>query len=269
MKILLSLRREIPTDVNRYDGVGLLKCEHVDLKLDVYDRKQLNETRDYIQIICKMFNPKPVWYRTNDASTTFMNQLGSSHQHGEKNPHFGLRGVRRSLVYPESLQDEIKMIQSIRKTYPNLNILFPFINDVRQYVDASKIARAVGYDGRIGIMAELPSAILTLDDFISAGVDYIVFGINDLSDCMDGCSRKNTDTANLIYRDHQLRAIQKLLDIVSWRQTVEYILSGDLNLATVSLLKKYGFNGVAIPYYQIGEKNEYNHQDIEKIREVK
>lgn len=257
MKLYLSLRREIPDDVDLFDGVGLLKGEHPDMKHHISDEAELRNTEGYVRKICDLFYPKPVWYRTNDASTSFVNILKGDKYFFEKNPHFGIRGIRRILVCPETFTKEIQMIQTIRKDYDNLNIIFPFVNDVNQYCQAVKIAREAGYNGRIGIMAELPSAVLTLEDFIKEGVNYVVFGMNDLTDCMDGCSRKNSETEHLIYRDKSLKATKRLLSMVKWCDGVEYVLSGDISPSTVQLLKEVGFNSFAIPHHLLEKDNSY------------
>lgn len=255
MKNYVSLRRELPKDLSRFDGVGLLKGEHSGMKTFVTDESELKKTKKYVKSICREFYPKPVWYRTNDASTGFVNQLKGFEEYIEANRHFGLRGIRRSLVKLDEFEKEVKMIEDVRKRYDNLNIFFPMINDVEQYKQGRDLAKSFGYTGRIGIMAETPSAVLTLYEFIKEGVDYVVVGLNDLTDSIDGISRKNIETSDLIYRDPLLKATRLTLVqmmqscyIKAKRKKVEIVLSGDFKPETIELLKYLKFDAVAIPY---------------------
>lgn len=247
-----SLRREMP-DAKEFDGVGLIKGEHSEMVEHISSKLELKRLENYLSIICANFEPKPVWYRTNDASTKFVNRLNGT-QYDEQNPHFGLRGIRRAIIETKDFIAEIKTIQKVRKQHKNLNILFPMSNDVRQYITAKALAKGAGYDGRIGIMAETPACVLTLDDYYVHSVDYIVFGMNDLTDCIDGCSRKNS-TNKLIHRDESLRAAKKILSDVVWKSDIEYVLSGDFEPETIKLLKEFPFNAVAIPYTLTQQKN--------------
>lgn len=262
MKNYVSLRRELPIDVSRFDGVGILKGEHSGMEGFVTSNEELTKTKKYIKVICHKFYPKPVWYRTNDASTGFVNQLKGFTEFDEPNRHFGLRGIRRLLINQDEFMVEIDMINKVREEYSNLNIFFPMVNDVEQYKQGRDLARSFGYTGRIGIMAETPSAVLTLDEFIKEGVDYVVIGLNDLTDCMDGSSRKNTNTNHLIYRDPELKAVKKLFSQMRRAYTqnngnIEFVLSGDFKPEVITLLKDYKFDAIAIPYSLCKNNKEY------------
>ena len=256
------MRRELPDNPEIYDGVGLLKSENSGMKNHISTPEELNNLKSYIQQICALFNNKPVWYRINDASTSFVNKLNGDRVFSEPNPHFGLRGIRRALVCSETFSNEIKMIESLRDHFKNLNIIFPFVNDVKQYDEAVAIAKKLGYSGRMGSMIELPSALLNLNDFIDSGCDYFVFGMNDLTDCVEGCSRKNSETASLIYRDSSLKATRRLLGMVEWKDNVEYVLSGEITPPMLEILNKFKFSSVAIPYYMLVKDPRY----IEMVR---
>jgi pyruvate,water dikinase len=265
MNNYLSLRREVPKDINNFDGVGLLKGEYSDMTEFATSDKELANTKKYLQTICALLYPKPVWYRTNDISTEFANKLKGTIEYDEANRHFGLRGIRRSLVKTDEFSKEMKMLEDVRKKYDNLNIFFPMVNDVMQYNQAKNLARKYGYTGRIGIMAETVACVLTLNDFISEGVDYVVFGLNDLTDGVDSISRKNTSTNPLIYRDKKLRAVKIILKQVNWAANVEYVLSGDFGSETIEILKEFKFNAVAIPYY-LYKNNTFYEKTIKALR---
>lgn len=247
MKTYLSLRRDALTRRDlQYDGVGLLKGNHSGMKHHINHPEELKTTSRYVRDICDLFDPKPVWYRTNDASTSFINKLGGE-QFEEANPHYGLRGIRRAIACPDTFRKEIEMLNAIRADHKNLNIVLSFVNDVAQYVKARDMAKGFGYTGRTGIMAELPSAVLTLDEFLDAGVDYVVFGMNDLSESTEGLSRKNK-TTDLIFRDQTYKAVRKMLGTVNFGREAEFVLSGDIGAGVIQKFSEFPFDAVAIPY---------------------
>jgi len=59
------------------------------------------------------------------------------------------------------------------------------------------VAVACGYDGRFGIMAEVPAVLPQLNRFVQVGAQYIVFGMNDLTDGFFCLSRQNDTTSDL------------------------------------------------------------------------
>lgn len=254
-KIFVSLRRENPTDTRNYDGVGLLKSEYPEMQDHLGEELAL--TKAYIEYICERFQGKPVWYRTSDASTAFVNKLKKTEEFVEPNPHFGLRGIRRSIVKEEELLSEISLIEQIRKHYTNLHVIFPMVNEPHELFEAMAIAHKAQYSGRFGIMVETPAAVFNLEDFVDMGVSYFVFGLNDLSDCIYGMSRKNRQTISLMYRDNSLHAVRKMLDTVTWHSDVEYVLSGDFKPEVITLLHKYPFDAVAIPYDLLRRTDRY------------
>ena len=52
-----------------------------------------------------------------------------------------------------------------------------------------EILERKGYDGKLGIMVELPSTILMLDEMNALGVDYYTIGVNDLTTMILGANR--------------------------------------------------------------------------------
>lgn len=243
MRRYLSLRREEVSDPESWDGVGLVKSEYPGMT--GFDDEFIESTSFYLGEVCQQFLDKPVWYRTNDSSSKFLDKFTSS-KLNEVNPHFGLRGVRRSILHDEEFKAEIGMINKLRLRYANLNILLPFVNDIFQYKMACEMARRTDYTGKIGMMVETPAAILLLDHYYRAGCRYFVFGMNDMSDCLNGASRKN-QTNILIRRDPEMLAMKKLLAMVDWHPGAEYVISGEWLEPELHKMVKKPFTGVAIP----------------------
>lgn len=190
---------DLPRDlIDAIFGIGLIRAERISKTLWIGDEAWPLACEDYLRSACAVMLEKPVWYRTMDRATDSVNNLaGCDHNLSESNPAFGLRGIRRSLMYKEIFARELASIVEVRKTYPNLHILFPFVHSPEQFREAMNVACDCGYDGRFGIMAEVPAVLPQIDRFVQMGAQYIVFGMNDLTDGFFCLSRQNDTTFDL------------------------------------------------------------------------
>lgn len=228
----------------------MIKSEYPECKKYLTVPAQIEETEKYIRQICRLFQGKEVWFRTNDATTAKINVLeGYDVQIDERNPHIGLRGIRRSITFPDTFKIEVIMIEKIRKDYPCLNLFFPFVSDPSQIIEAKKYLAEVGYSGKLGMMAEIPSTVLCIDEYLDLGVTYVVVGINDLSDLIYGSSRKENDLYPIV-RDSKYTAAIKLLKMIftKKRKDVEYALGGNLTTQNLHYLLDLPFDNIIVPY---------------------
>jgi pyruvate,water dikinase len=204
------------------DGVGLLRIEHMITKAGVHPAKLVKEGREeeYVTIlmngirpIAQAFNPKPVWVRTLDArSDEFRNLEGGQDEPKEDNPMLGWHGIRRSLDEPEILKAEFTAIKRLHEEgLKNVHVMLPFVITVEEFNKAKGIAKEVGLPQtcKIGIMVETPAAAMIIEDFCKAGIDFISFGSNDLSQLTLGVDRNNAKLANLFTETHG--AVKKMM----------------------------------------------------------
>ncbi len=109
--------------------------------------------------------------------------------------------------------------------------------------NAKRIIRDVGFRNRIGMMAEIPAAILTLEDFCEEGTDFITAGLNDLTSFTLATPRDSP----MYDRTHP--AVEKLLERVvdvGRRRGVETVLGGDINTRMNEMGKKLGFDSITV-----------------------
>ena len=207
------------------DGVGLLRIEHMVAKSGVHPAKLVKEgkTEQYINIllegirpIAKAFYPKPVWVRTLDArSDEFRNLEGGRDEPKEDNPMLGWHGIRRSLDQPELLKAELEAVKRLyEEGFDNVHVMLPFVISVDEFRKARVIADEMDLPKKckMGIMIETPAAALTIKDFCKAGIDFVSFGSNDLSQLVLGVDRNNSQIANLFSETHL--AVRKLIRYV-------------------------------------------------------
>jgi len=197
------------------DGVGLLRIEHMITKAGVHPAKLIREGRseEYIKIlmdgirpIAAAFSGKPVWVRTLDVrSDEFRNLQGGEDEPHEDNPMLGWHGIRRSLDEPDLLRAEFIAIKRLHEEgLNNIGIMIPFVISVEEFSRAREVAKEVGLpdDAKIGIMVETPAAAMTVGEFCKAGIDFISFGSNDLTQLTLGIDRNNAKIAGLFSEMH-------------------------------------------------------------------
>ncbi len=225
VKVNLAFPIKLGEISKKADGVGLLRIEHMIIKSGWHPAKLIKEGKkeDYIRIliegikpIAKSFYPKPVWVRTLDARTDeFRKLIGGEEEPQESNPMLGWHGIRRSLDEPELLKAEFEAVKRLHEEgLTNVHIMLPFVIRVDEFLKAKEIAKEIGLPEtvKMGIMVETPAAALTIEEFCKAGIDFISFGTNDLTQLTLGIDRNNELLIKLFDERHP--AVKKLISYV-------------------------------------------------------
>ncbi len=196
------------------DGVGLLRAEFMlTTALDgVHPRKLIADGRSgefvdrmaaSLLEVTTAFDPRPVVYRTTDFRTNEFRNLdgGDDFEPVEDNPMIGYRGCYRYLKTPEAFALELEVLARVREQTPNLIVMLPFVRTgweleaCLEAIDASPLGRQRGL--KRWIMAEVPSVIFRLADYVGLGIDGVSIGSNDLTQLMLGVDRDSEICAEL------------------------------------------------------------------------
>lgn len=199
--------------LRRVDGVGLLRAEFMIANIGTHPRKFIEDGQSLefthklaegMEKFAKAFNPRPVVYRATDFRTNEYKNLkgGAKYEQDEFNPMIGFRGVSRYLADDEVFKLEIDAMLHVRNKlgYKNLYLMLPFVRTVEQLRECKKLLSSYGLrrsgNFKLWMMAEIPSNVILLDDFIDEGIDGVSIGSNDLTMLTLGLDRDNEKVAN-------------------------------------------------------------------------
>jgi pyruvate,water dikinase len=194
------------------DGVGLLRAEFMMAGIGIHPKKLIHEKKSKLFVdtlaegigkICAAFGERPVVYRASDFKTNEYSHLkgGEEYEPSEPNPMLGYRGAYRYIHDADVFDLELEAIKKVRNVmgYKNLNLMIPFVRNVKELQEVKKIVIASGLSRtqtfKLWMMVEIPVNVILLDSFIDVGIDGISVGTNDLTMLMLGTDRDNETVA--------------------------------------------------------------------------
>ncbi len=196
------------------DGVGLLRAEFMLTEaLGGRHPRDLIAHGEQDQLVDKMvasvgriaaaFAPRPVVYRATDFRSNEFRGLagGEVYEPVEHNPMIGYRGCYRYVKEPDLFALELEALARVREQSPNVTLMIPFVRtrweleECLSLVDASPLGRQRGLHR--WVMAEVPSVVHWLPEYIGMGVDGVSIGSNDLTQLVLGVDRDSDVCAEL------------------------------------------------------------------------
>ncbi|MGV0601021.1 phosphoenolpyruvate synthase [Mycolicibacterium pulveris] len=196
------------------DGVGLLRAEFMltealsgrhprDLIVRGEQASMVDAMVASVGRIGAAFGHRPVIYRTTDFRSNEFRGLsgGESYEPVEHNPMIGYRGCYRYIKEPDLFALELEALARVREQSPNVHVMIPFVRtrweleECLSLIDASPLGRQRGLHR--WVMAEVPSVVHWLPEYIGMGVDGVSIGSNDLTQLVLGVDRDSDICAEL------------------------------------------------------------------------
>ncbi len=210
------------------DGVGLLRSElmvltmlegqHPSSWLSSGRKGQLLERwSEQIMQFVRAFAPRPVFYRSLDwrshEFTSFNHNVPSSQQ-----SMLGERGTFAYLQNSAVFELELQAIAAIQQAdYNNIHLILPFVRTVEEFSFCRQKVELAGLTQKpqfqLWIMAEVPSVLFLLPEYVKAGVQGISIGTNDLTQLLLGVDREQGELASSFDERHPavMRAVAQLI----------------------------------------------------------
>ncbi|MDR0522349.1 MAG: phosphoenolpyruvate--protein phosphotransferase [Planctomycetaceae bacterium] len=220
------------------EGIGLFRTEFLYLIQDKDPTE--DEHFDAYRHVAEVMQGKPVIIRTFDFGDD--KSLDRYCGAPERNPALGMRGVRLALKRWTMFRCQLRAILRA-SAFGDIRVMFPLISTVKEFRQARRTAMLEVMDELseqgipfnknlpIGMMVEVPSAVVMLDKF-AEDADFFSIGTNDLTQYTLAVDRGNSNVNHLFQPDDP--AVLRLI-----RRTVAV---GNLHSLPVSLCGQVGSN---------------------------
>ncbi len=216
------------------DGIGLLRSELMALTVLAghHPKTWLGQGRqvelvelwqEQISQFARAFAPRPIFYRSLDwRSHEFLSLSGEdiASSHRATNPMLGNRGTFSYLKDSTIFDLELAALAAVQqKGYTNIHLILPFVRTLEEFSFCRRRVEQAGLyqvaQFQLWIMAEVPSILFLLPEYVKAGVQGITIGSNDLTQLLLGVDRDEGELAVAFDERHPvvMQAITQIIQM--------------------------------------------------------
>ncbi|NJL20142.1 MAG: hypothetical protein HC895_03785 [Leptolyngbyaceae cyanobacterium SM1_3_5] len=221
-------------------GIGLLRADLLLLDL-LGTTLTIAQIADRIRPFAAAVYPRPVYYRSIDRSLQ-----------ASRRPLLGLHGTASYALETSWFGRELLALRQLQQEgYDNLHLLLPFVRTVEEFADCRSQVEQAGLIQpafQLWIMAEVPSVLFLLPDYVKAGAQGIAIGSNDLTQLLLGIDREEPQFAHhTALHPAVLRAMQQLIQTAQ-RLNIPCSICGQAasQPELVALLVQWGISAISV-----------------------
>jgi len=260
VSVSLSANIEFPHEVaacleRGAAGIGLYRTEFLYLSSDEEPSEE-DHYNAYREVVEAM-KGRPVVIRTLDLGADKMGSRPLTEP--EPNPFLGLRSIRLSLKTPELFRPQLRAILRVA-VLGDVRVMFPLITTLAELRQARMLVNIIAEDLTeekiphradlpVGMMVEVPAAVLMLDRFVKE-VDFLSIGTNDLVQYTLAVDRSNECVADLYQSSDPavLRLIKRCVEVAA-EASIPLGICGEMssNPARSLLLVGMGIRSLSVP----------------------
>jgi len=260
VSVSLSANIEFPHEVaacleRGAAGIGLYRTEFLYLSSDEEPSEE-DHYKAYREVVEAM-KGRPVVIRTLDLGADKMGSRPLTEP--EPNPFLGLRSIRLSLKTPELFRPQLRAILRVA-VHGDVRVMFPLITTLAELRQARMLVNIIAEDLAeaniphradlpVGMMVEVPAAVLMLDRFVKE-VDFLSIGTNDLVQYTLAVDRSNECVADLYQSSDPavLRLIKRCVEVAA-EAAIPLGICGEMstNPARSLLLVGMGVRSLSVP----------------------
>ena len=215
------------------DGVGLLRSDVLMgelmasypvnwwLQTDNKPILQHNLT-NLITQFATSFAPRPIFYRSCDwhwGGIEIDSSEVTMNNHSSVSNLLGRRGTFNYRLDPTFWELELAAIAQVYDAgHTNVNLILPFVRSVEEFRFCRRRLEQLGLTDQasfqVWIMAEVPSVLFLMSEYVAAGVQGIAIGSNDLTQLLLGVNREQGEIAGYFDERHPavLAAMKQLIE---------------------------------------------------------
>lgn len=218
----INLPQDLDSSIKRGMSVGLYRSEFLFLMRNHFPSEE--DQYFFYRMFFDRLKKNEVTIRLLDIGADKISTSGTSLAGVKQSNPLGVRAIRFLFKNEEIFSTQLNAIFRAAYDHPRLKILLPFVSSIEELIRAKEfianvhrelykqnIPVALSY--KIGVMVEIPSLALMIEDFAKE-VDFFSIGTNDMTQLLLAADRNDEEVASIfsLYHPAVLRLVKSIIE---------------------------------------------------------